>query len=181
MITRILKSTLLALCFLTLSVPTFAFTQSALKNLEEHGSCSGCDLTDIKLQGWDLNGANLYNSNLTGADLTRAKLNNARLDGTTLKEASFYGAELKAAVLNGANLTGATFDQAKMQEAKLMGAHFERTSFKHANMEKANLSGGTGGMWVYFTDANVSEAIWINGKKCPKGSSGNECLLLYRE
>lgn len=56
MINRILKSTVLVLCFLTLSVPAFAFTQSALKNLEEHGSCSGCDLTEIKLQGWDLNG-----------------------------------------------------------------------------------------------------------------------------
>jgi uncharacterized protein YjbI with pentapeptide repeats len=181
MISRILKSTVLVLCFLTLSVPSFSFTQSALKNLEKHGSCSGCDLTDIQLQGWDLNGANLQNSDLSGADLSRAKLNGARLDGAHLGEASFYGAELKGAVLNGANLTGAEFDGAKMQKAKLIQAYFEMTSFENAHMEKADLSGGRGGMFVNFSGANVSEAIWINGKKCPKGSSGNECLMMYRE
>jgi uncharacterized protein YjbI with pentapeptide repeats len=181
MISRILKSTVLTLCFLTLSVPAFAFTQSALKNLEKHGSCWGCDLKDIQLQGWDLNGANLQNSDLSGADLTRAKLNGARLDGANLNEASFDGAELKGAVLNGANLTGATFDGAKMQKAQLIQAYFVNVSFKNADMEKADLSGGRGGMFVNFTGANVSEATWINGEKCPKGSSGNECLMMYRE
>lgn len=77
-----------------------------------------------------------------GCDLSKANL--ANID--------FYGANLQGANLQGANLSGAVFAD--------------------ANLNEANLTGATTNKDTSFSGAKLSNATWMDGKKCGNNSIG---------
>jgi uncharacterized protein YjbI with pentapeptide repeats len=74
-----------------------------------------------RLDGANLDGANLRNAYLDGANLDGANLRNANLDGANLDGANLAGANLDGANLDGANLAGAYLAGANLAGANLAG------------------------------------------------------------
>jgi uncharacterized protein YjbI with pentapeptide repeats len=98
---------------------------------------------------------NLHSGDLSGAQLSGAQLSNASLSNANLSNANLSRANLSGAFLTNANLSGANLSDAFLADANL----------SNADLSGANLSG-----------ADLSGAIWTNGSKCEKKSSG-ECKL----
>jgi uncharacterized protein YjbI with pentapeptide repeats len=98
---------------------------------------------------------NLHSANLSGAQLPNASLSNASLSNANLSNANLSRANLSGAFLTSANLSGANLSDAFLADANL----------SNADLTDANLS-----------NADLSGAIWTNGSKCEKKSSG-ECKL----
>jgi uncharacterized protein YjbI with pentapeptide repeats len=74
-----------------------------------------------------------------------------------------HGANLSGADLHGANLSSANLTGANLSKANLAGANLAGTYLRNSNLSGANLTG-----------ADLSEAVWVEGRKCPKESIG-EC------
>jgi uncharacterized protein YjbI with pentapeptide repeats len=105
--------------------------------------------------------ANLEGADLKGVNLSETNLERARLEGANLERSFFISANLKAAILRNANLErihlrGANLDRAvltnaslrsaalykvDLQNANLMGADLEGADLQSANLENANLEG----------------------------------------
>jgi uncharacterized protein YjbI with pentapeptide repeats len=104
---------------------------------------------------------NIINScpycDLTYADFRDADLSHANLTGAALNWAA-----LERANLTDANLSGATLTQVNLKNANLTGAILE-----NADLFGANLSGAT------LADADLSGTVWIDGRRCKKGSVGS--------
>lgn len=83
-------------------------------------------------------------------ELNRLKRTNQCI-GCDLSFEDFEGKNLKGANLKEANLTGANFFKADLTEANLLGAKIYR---------------------VNFVEVNLENAVWIDGRKCKKGSIG---------
>ncbi len=115
------------------------------------------DLSDAKLnnlvlvganfQGAILDGANLYGAQLTESDLNGAKLIGANLSKTNLSNANLYGANLSTSQLNEAQ-----FVNACLSEAVLAGSNAYKTKFIGADLAFADLSD------VDLTEADLSDA-----------------------
>jgi uncharacterized protein YjbI with pentapeptide repeats len=71
----------------------------------------------------------------------------------------------------GCDLSWEDFEGANLEGANLKGADLTGVIFFNANLTGANLEGAT----VYranFAEVNLENAIWIDGRKCKKGSIG---------
>jgi uncharacterized protein YjbI with pentapeptide repeats len=126
---------------------------------------SGIHLSDAKLTGATLNGANLSQTKLTkinfnlaklsstnfskatcdrinfsGANLTLADLSEATLNDANLSNADLTRAELNGAQLQGANLSNANLKDAKLRQANLCEANLSRSDMRHAKLTGADLS-----------------------------------------
>ncbi|WP_413775001.1 pentapeptide repeat-containing protein [Actinocorallia sp. A-T 12471] len=75
---------------------------------QPHNAGEHLDLSQIRVRGADLAGADLRGVNLAGADLRRVDLTGADLEGADLR-----GARLRNADLTGANLAGADLRDAR--------------------------------------------------------------------
>lgn len=95
--------------------------------------------------GYGFNAADLQKFNSTN------KCENCDLSNANLANLDMYGANL-----TGANLTGANLSEASLNDANLTGA----------NMKGANIKG------TNFSGAKLSNAIWVDGRKCQSGSIG---------
>ena len=115
-----------------------------------------CELIGLKAQNSDLTGAILSNANLQDAKLSASKLHN-----TDLSYANFQGASLRGSEITKARLTG----------ADLRGANLSNTNFKGSDLSYVNLTNATIEGAV-FTDAQLNNAIWIDGRVCKSGSVG---------
>ena len=90
------------LCFflmMGISWQVGAYDEDDLEKLKSTGDCSGCDLSEVFLQGADLTkailtGASLHYANLTEADLTGGNLTKARLDNANLTGTIFCGTKM---------------------------------------------------------------------------------------
>jgi uncharacterized protein YjbI with pentapeptide repeats len=82
---------------------------------------NGAQLNTANLRYIDLQAANLLGAYLGGADLTRANLHGVRLSQADLRRAFLTGACLSKAGLNGANLAGAD-----LRAADLTDVEFDR-------------------------------------------------------
>ena len=97
--------------------------QANLNKLKSTNACSGCDLTEVKLIGFDLKNVNLSGfANLSRVDLTNANLVNGNLTGAGLTGANLTGANLTGTNLTGANLTGANLTEVILKGATMIGA-----------------------------------------------------------
>jgi uncharacterized protein YjbI with pentapeptide repeats len=86
----------------------------------EGRSIAGANLARALLVEANLEGSDLQSANLDGADLSRAVLRNASLVHASLREVRFVGARLEGANFVGADLTGADLtDTANLNHAKL--------------------------------------------------------------
>jgi uncharacterized protein YjbI with pentapeptide repeats len=129
-------------------------------------------LTDGSLEGMQLDGAHLAESNLrhahlSGANLMRADLSNAFLTEASLMRADLSNAWLSGALLinanlSGANLEGADLSEATLNEANLSGAnlkgadlyraYFYKACLYKASLQMADLSN------AFLTEANLKDA-----------------------
>lgn len=110
------------------------------------------------LEGADLKGVNLIDTNLEHgrldeADLERAffisaNLKNAILRNTNLQRANLNGTNLYRAVLRNARLQSATLYHANLHSANLEGSNLEGANLQDANLEGVNLR-----------DANLKDAF----------------------
>lgn len=99
-----------------------------------------------------LGGVNLSDTQLANIDLQKAMLPSANLKNCDLSRTNLQGATLRKA-----NLQGATLNFANLNDANLSGA----------NLNKASIFKTT------FENANLEDAIWVNGIRCKKGSVGH--------
>ncbi len=133
---------------------------------QEISKVPGLDLLD--LNGANLSGAVLYETDLScavliGANLSHAELRDAnlsytrlyyadlsyvRFESANLSRAQLYETDLSRANLVGANLSGAELDGANLSDAELRSA-----KFPNAVLHRADLSGA----WLY--DADFSSVV----------------------
>ncbi len=121
---------------------------------------SFCHKQGQNLAAMNLSGAIFNSSKLQGADLSRSQLSGADLSYADLSLALLVQSDLQSAKLLGANL----------QQANLQGARLVNADLSYANLLGARLDGAD------LQGANLSNAIWVNGQTCLKGSIG-ACLL----
>jgi uncharacterized protein YjbI with pentapeptide repeats len=142
------------------------------KTKEETASRGGTDfvptlkLDGRDLQAADLSGADLRGVSLNGAVMLSANLEGARLDGARisceqqggslvcaqLQGASLSRTRLQGADLNRARLQGSNLNQAQLQGAKLGFARLQGADLRQAQLQGADLSE------PYLEGANLSEA-----------------------
>ena len=84
-------------------------------------------------------------------------------------------AELAFANLRGAYIGGANLKHADLWKAHLDGTSLYDARFEDAYLGKANLRDAKINEHTNFKNANLEEAIWINGIVCEKGSIG-KCI-----
>jgi uncharacterized protein YjbI with pentapeptide repeats len=114
----------------------------------------GVNWRDSSMAQMRLDGANLQGANLSGSILQLANLK-----GANLMLANLTGAHLHAVNLQGSNLTMANLSGANLLDADLSGANL-----LGANLQKAIL-----------IQAKFGGATWPDGRVCAQGSVG-ECL-----
>ena len=105
------------------------------------------DLTEVRLAGSILNGANLSNTILNGADLI-----NAQLPGADLRDSFFTEAWLSGADLSKANLENAYLRKARLRDAKLVG-----TNLRNADLTNANLAGAEPWKALLYPDGEPTQ------------------------
>ena len=156
-----------------------AFDKEAVKKVKQWQNCNNCDLSGAQLEqseilGIQLKKANLDKANLKGSifidismcpldhpDMEEASLKKANLKNTDLEEVNLFKANLRGADLSGANLPFADLDGADLRNTNFENANLLRASLVGANIEGAN-----------FRDAYLSNAVWVDGTVCRKGSTG---------
>jgi uncharacterized protein YjbI with pentapeptide repeats len=138
-------------------------------------------LEDVNLEGADLEGVSLANIRVANATwMNGCKLAEAgKCAGIDLHSANLYTAHMTGIDLHGANLqevrfAGSWLEKADLRGADLRGANLQTGMFRGANLEGANLEGAQIGD-TDFGGANLSNAIWIDGHKCPAGTVGDRC------
>ena len=109
----------------------------ALRQLQDSGVCTTCELPAANLRGADLSyvqlseadleGVKLYSGNPVPASLEGSNLASANLRQADLRRVILRGALLYEANLAGANLFGADLRGANLMEADLRGANLEDT------------------------------------------------------
>ncbi|MCP4009166.1 MAG: pentapeptide repeat-containing protein [Proteobacteria bacterium] len=130
--------------------PEAQCTQAVRVGLE----APGVDWRDSSMTQMRLDGANLQGANLSGSILQLANLK-----GANLMLANLTGAHLHAVNLQDSNLTMANLSSANLLDADLSGANL-----LGANLQKAIL-----------IQAKFGGATWPDGRVCAQGSVG-ECL-----
>lgn len=118
--------------------------------LKTEAQLNNLDMSNAKLRNSHLGNANMMNSQLQEADIAYANLRLANLSYSDLRGASLFGSNLSKADLSNANLNGADLAYADLSDAQLGGAD--------------------------LTGARLDNAIWLDGRICAEGSSG-ECLF----
>ncbi len=122
-------------------------------------------------------GVNWANCILPAADLAEKDLSGARLRNTHLARSNFFAARLRGADLAYSQLLLANLSYADLENADLKGANLKQADLRSANLRNADLSyadltgARLGG--AELAGANLENAIWIDGRTCPKGSIGS--------
>ena len=114
--------------------------------------------------------------NFIAAQLMRVNLDKANLMNTNLQQANLLGANLsfanlKYAKLNSANLQSVNFTKATLKGANLVAADLTDAIFSETDLSYANFQGALIHN-THFDGALLSNAIWVDGRTCAKGSIG---------
>ncbi len=107
----------------------------------------------------DLIGAMMTNMDLGNSDLHNSQLVKADLSYSNLSVSDLNGADLRAAILVGVNL----------RQSNLANANLENADLSYADLSGANIQGAR------MDGVKLDSAIWIDGRKCGIGSTG-QCL-----
>lgn len=121
---------------------------------------NNCLKSRADLNQADLSGAGLRNSQLGAASMMNTQLVNADLAYANLRYANLSYADLQGASLFGSNLSEADLSYADLRDADLA----------YADLSNARLGGSE------LSGARLDNAIWIDGRICAQGSTG-ECRL----
>jgi hypothetical protein len=129
-------------------------------------------------QGQNMEGANFEGINFTGKYMAGAFLRNAKLKNANFHTAVLFGVNFEGADAQGAEFIWAeSLEKASFKNADLRGAKFNNaqkmnwTNFTNAKLQGADFTGAKNFESI-FTDAQLEEAIWFDGKKCGPGSIG---------
>ncbi len=136
------------------------------KNFDIIPQLSGIDLSSIqfgKLQGYNLNFANLAEVKGVSVCLDHAHLLEANLEKANFKESSFKSAYLTKANLKNIILQSTTFRQANLKNSNLEGALISQSNFQEANLEEAIIQ-KAGLVNVDFSKAILKKANLSNSK-----------------
>ena len=121
----------------------------------------GVNWRNCKLPGIDVAGADLSNAILRSAKLTGARMQNISLAASDVAYADLSLADLSNGDLRGTILVGASLRNARLRQADLRHANLGFTDFTGADIAG-----------VLFEGANMSRAIWVDGRECAQGSLG---------
>ncbi|MCU7833733.1 MAG: pentapeptide repeat-containing protein [gamma proteobacterium symbiont of Taylorina sp.] len=116
----------------------------------------------------------LQRRNFSKRSLKEASFKNTLLQNSHFKQSSLQNSQFDYANLSNADLSHANFTQASLKAVDLSNTILTATIFTKADMSYANLTGAKGSK-VKFSGANLSNAIWFDGRICAKGSVG-QCL-----
>ncbi len=125
----------------------------------------------VEWSGCKMEGAQLDRANLQGAQLREAILN-----GASLQQANLKGADLSYAELNFSNLSMADLSGALLLGTSLRGANLTNTNLRAANLSYADFSGADLSS-AQLEGALLDNAIWIDKSKCAPQSVGR-CLTV---
>jgi uncharacterized protein YjbI with pentapeptide repeats len=118
---------------------------------------AGTDLSGAWLDGAELGGGvQLDGANLIGASLINTNLDLAFLTGTDLRRTNLQKANLNQAALNGADLRGANLSRASLMEANLDGADLSQALLVYTNFSRARLEN------VNFDSASLARTIFAD-------------------
>lgn len=127
--------TALGLAFVLGSVTAVASeTPSGLAEMRALGRCAGCVLENDDYSGHRLTSIALRDATLTDVRLEGAQLNLAVFENTILTRVSFAGANLSGASFVGAQLIDVSFEGANLRGAVFEGARLERTQLDAAHL-----------------------------------------------
>ncbi len=112
-----------------------------VRRLNRLGVTSGFRLTEAHLEGANLGGAEMDQSDLWGAHLEAASLRGAQLSDSNLAGTSLEGADLERASLARSDLRGANLNEADLERATLPGADLRGVSLVGADLQYADLRG----------------------------------------
>lgn len=141
------------------ALPALAQNASQIDRVRNGGSCSGCNLFQADLAGFERNGLNLSQSRLRQADLSLSVMNRTRFRGADMRDVEAYGGVFSSSDFTGANLTNASFVGAWLRAARMGGANLSGT-----NLSGADLSGATGLTQAQLNRACGDEATRLPGR-----------------
>lgn len=133
------------------------------------------DLEGVVIMGINLEGAVLEKVQLQGSYLNDANLKKTDLSRGNLEECILSYANLREAILSDVNLKGVVLWGTILEGADLEFACLEGADLTCAHLNNANLIGAKINKDTNFRETNLENTIWINGKKCEKGSIG-KCI-----
>ena len=108
------------------------------------------------------------------SSMVQIRLDGANLQGANLSYSILQLANLKGANMMLANLEGAHLHAANLQESNLTMANLSRANFLDADLSGANLRGANI-QGAILLKAKFDNATWTDGRVCATGSIG-ECL-----
>jgi uncharacterized protein YjbI with pentapeptide repeats len=132
--------------------------------LEPESQCTSAVRIGLQAPGVDMHNASMASMRLDGANLQRANLSYAILQLANLKGANLMLANLEGAHLHAVNLRGANLMMANLRKVSLLDA-----DLSGANLRGANLTG------AILLKARFDNATWTDGRICAANSIG-ECL-----
>ncbi|SFT44553.1 Uncharacterized protein YjbI, contains pentapeptide repeats [Arthrobacter sp. ov118] len=97
------------------------------------------DLTDQKLPGLQLEGADFGEASLTGVDMSYAFLKNAKFQNADLSSSTLVFTDLEDAFMSHVSMPNADAGNSKMMNADLTEANLSKTLLKEADLSGANL------------------------------------------
>lgn len=113
-----------------------------------------CDLRNLYLEKFKLQGRILLKANLEDTNLIKADLRDANLLGANLRGADLRGANLQGADLRGVNLQGADLRVANLQGADLQGADLRGADLRDVYLVRADLESS-----IWFK-VDIKELFW---------------------
>ena len=130
----------------------------------------GVDLSEINLEGADLQGANLERAILVTTNFKDANLKGANLTYSRLNLANFRNANLSESNLSGSILLGSDFSSANLYKANLSSTNMSNANFKDSNLENASLYN------VNIHRTNFSGSKFSGSSIYPTYNSSNESV-----
>ena len=121
----------------------------------------GIDWSHCEKSGADLEGGDLSAARLVGVVMPGARLKGVRLVDSDLSYANLQGADLRGADLSGARLVGIN-----LRNSDLTGSRLQGTNLLYADLRGARIEDGI------FRDAELGQAIWVDGRLCAAESRG---------
>lgn len=131
---------------------------------EPEAQCTQAVRIGLEAPGIDWHASSMAQIRLDGANLQGANLSHS-----ILQLSNFKGANLMLANLEGAHLHAANLQEANLMMANLTGANLLDADLSGANLLGANLQK------TILIQAKFSGATWPDGRVCAEGSVG-ECL-----
>lgn len=134
---------------------------------------SDCRVSDKNRRGADYSGSVLTGVTIDESQFDTASFAGARVTDSWIDESLFNNTNFSNADLRGSRISGSVFNGSNFQNADLQGAELSRSRFEYVDFRNASLRNATLRR-VRLTGANLSGAIWTDGRRCAEGSIG-EC------